>query len=46
MWQTIIERIPSGFILFCAACTVIIPWTIYTINRLLHKHGDPPWMKE
>ncbi len=46
MWETFVGFIPSGLILFCAALSVIIPWTIYTINQLLHKHGDPPWMKE
>jgi hypothetical protein len=26
-----------------ALLTVLIPWSVYVINKKLHKYGDPPW---
>lgn len=43
MLKQLYEMIPTGTVLFCAALSGLIPWTIYKINRKLHEHGDPPW---
>jgi hypothetical protein len=46
MWETIIDRSPSGMVWTCTVLSVLIPYTIYKINRKLHKLGDAPWSKE
>jgi len=37
--------IPSGLVFVCAALTFIVPYTIYRVNRAIHRHGDPAWKK-
>lgn len=46
MWQTIAGRLPSLGILLCALLSVLIPWGVQKINKLLHKLGDPPWKND
>lgn len=46
MWENIVGRIPSFAILICALLSALIPLCIYNINKVIHKHGDPPWKKE
>jgi hypothetical protein len=43
MWQTIIGRLPANSIIISALLSVLIPFSIYKLNKVLHKYGDPPW---
>jgi hypothetical protein len=45
MWEKIFGYIPRGGIWVCAMLSVVIPLTIYFINKKLHEMGDPPWKK-
>ncbi|WP_426453160.1 hypothetical protein ACP26L_13435 [Paenibacillus sp. S-38] len=42
----LVGRIPSGFVLFCAVLSLVIPYVMYRVNRRIHQLGDPPWMKQ
>lgn len=42
----LLERISDTTVLVCTILTVVVPWSVNRINRLLHKYGDPPWKKE
>jgi hypothetical protein len=46
MWQNIMGRLPANAIIICALLSALIPYSIYKLNQVLHKHGDPPWKKE
>lgn len=46
MWKLFIDSITDGLRITCTILAFIIPYSIYKINQLLHKHGDPPWKKE
>jgi hypothetical protein len=43
MWEKIFGYVPPGAVLVCAMLSVVIPLTIYFINKKLHEMGDPPW---
>ena len=38
--------IPSGLVFLCSAVTFFVPYTIYRVNRVIHRHGDPAWKKQ
>ncbi len=40
------DRFPSMTVLVHAAFAWGIPWTVYKINKALHRYGDPPWKRE
>lgn len=46
MWNMIMERIPSLFVMILAILSALLPWGIYKFNQTLHKYADPPWKKE
>ncbi|MCT2536450.1 hypothetical protein NC661_03675 [Aquibacillus koreensis] len=46
MWNFIIERMPGTLSIICTVLAYLIPYTVYKINKTLHKYGDPPWMKD
>jgi len=39
-------NIQSGMVLVCAVLTFIVPYTIYRLNRAIHRYGDPAWKKQ
>lgn len=43
MLERYLGYIPPGAIYICAILSVALPWTIFAINRSLHKAGDAPW---
>jgi hypothetical protein len=43
MWERALGYIPPFAVLLSALLSAIIPWSIYVINKKLHKYGDPPW---
>jgi hypothetical protein len=45
-WDMIFGYIPPGGVWFSALLTVVIPLTIYFINKKLHELGDPPWKQD
>jgi hypothetical protein len=45
MWERIVGRLPSNFILFSAVISVLLPLLFFKINQKLHDYGDPPWKK-
>lgn len=46
MWEKLWGYIPSGMIIACAVLSFLIPWSVYKVNQMLHKHSDPPWKRE
>ncbi|MEK5443469.1 hypothetical protein [Fredinandcohnia sp. FSL W7-1320] len=46
MWNMILERMPSMFIITLAILSALLPWGIYKINRTLHHYADPPWKRD
>ncbi|NQX65335.1 hypothetical protein HQN90_04245 [Paenibacillus alba] len=45
MWSSFIGLIPSGLVVLCTILSYVVPLGIYSINQMLHKYGDPPWMQ-
>lgn len=43
MLTSFLGRIPSGMVLFCTFLAFVIPYSVYWVNKKLHKYGDPPW---
>jgi len=46
MWKEIASRWPTTETLVYAALSALVPWVVYTVNKKIHKYGDPPWKKE
>lgn len=42
-WGDMLGRVPAGLIFICTCLSLLIPWGVYKINRILHEQGDPPW---
>ncbi|MEW9667935.1 hypothetical protein [Ammoniphilus sp. 3BR4] len=43
MLERYLGYIPPGAIYICALLSVALPWTVFAINRSLHKAGDARW---
>ena len=46
MWNIILEHLPGKLTIICTILAYVIPFSVYKINRKLHKDNNPPWKKE
>ncbi len=46
LFKLLSDRVPTTSVLVNAALAALIPWIVYTINRALHRYGDPAWKQE
>ncbi|WP_010097133.1 hypothetical protein [Ornithinibacillus scapharcae] len=46
MWDFLLGFLPEKLVFFCSLLAFAVPFSVYKINQLLHKHGDPPWKKD
>lgn len=42
LWNVLSERI-SMLTVFCTMLAFVIPYSIYKLNRLVHRKNNPPW---
>ncbi|NOV03540.1 hypothetical protein [Paenibacillus planticolens] len=43
MWSSFVGFMPPKLVLLCTVLSFIVPLSVYSVNQLLHKNGDPPW---
>jgi len=46
MWRKFMGSLPPLLTLFGAVLSVLIPGTLYMINKKLHQYADPPWKRD
>ncbi|MEK3907607.1 hypothetical protein [Oceanobacillus sp. FSL W7-1309] len=43
MWETLVDRLPTGMEILCTFLAFFVPFLVYTINQKLHQEMDPSW---